>query len=386
MKSSGGQHYVGLDHIRAFAAFTVFSWHFLHVNNGQVTPMEGVFTFPLNSLFAEGHTGVGIFMVLSGYLFAKITLGKQIRYLPFLYNRFLRLAPLLIAVFLIDFVIVLINYPDYAVGYLKRIAAGVVLPRWPHGGWSIVIEAQFYLIFPLIILAESKRKYSSLIVVAIALSTRLLIYLFMGGKALHDAAYWTIFGRIDQFIIGILFFRYGNFLAGRHAIGLGAAALWLLIWQQFDRMGGYYGNGLPSQWIVLTTLEGVFYGTIIAWYDKSFAFTSDGISGFIGRIGEWSYSIYLLHFFFVFKMANYINEHVMDLHNFYIAMIFDIICFSLICIMSFLSYTYFEKKFLTRRIVYVGNSAPVQPGTGSANAGYSACVGISRDVKLDQSK
>lgn len=353
MRSSTGKHFVGLDHVRAVAAFTVFSWHFLHVNNGERTPHEGVFSFPLNSLFAEGHTGVGIFMVLSGYLFAKITDGKEILYPEFLYNRFLRLAPLLIAVFAIDFVVVLATNPGYADGFLKRLAAGFVLPRWSDGRWSITIEAHFYLIFPLIMLAESTRRYSSLVLVAAALAIRFWVYLAFGGSAPQDVAYWTILGRIDQFVFGILFFRYGGALAGRHVIGIGAILLWILLWQQFDRLGGFYRNEFPSLWIYLTTLEGLFYGAIIAWYDKSFAFANTGISRMVGKIGEWSYSIYLLHFFFVYKMAEYINENITKLDNFYIAMFFDIICFSIVTFIGFLSYTYFEKRFLARRIVYV---------------------------------
>jgi hypothetical protein len=38
MKSSTGKHYLGLDHVRAMAAFMVFSWHFLHASNGYPVP------------------------------------------------------------------------------------------------------------------------------------------------------------------------------------------------------------------------------------------------------------------------------------------------------------------------------------------------------------
>jgi peptidoglycan/LPS O-acetylase OafA/YrhL len=73
MKSSTGQYFIGLDHLRALATFIVFTWHFLHVNNGhhQTPPI-----FPL-SFLTEGHTGVGLFMTLSGYLFAKLLDGKK---------------------------------------------------------------------------------------------------------------------------------------------------------------------------------------------------------------------------------------------------------------------------------------------------------------------
>ena len=35
MQSSTGQYFVGLDHLRALAAFLVFTWHFYHVDDGQ---------------------------------------------------------------------------------------------------------------------------------------------------------------------------------------------------------------------------------------------------------------------------------------------------------------------------------------------------------------
>ncbi len=65
MKSSDGHYFQGLDHIRALAAFVVFAWHFVHFNEGH---LAGPLVFPL-SFLTEGHTGVAIFMTLSGYLF-----------------------------------------------------------------------------------------------------------------------------------------------------------------------------------------------------------------------------------------------------------------------------------------------------------------------------
>jgi hypothetical protein len=52
-------------------------------------------------------------------------------------------------------------------------------------------------------------------------------------------------------------------------------------------------------------------------------------------------------------MAAYINENIARLDNFYVAMFFNIVCFSIVSFIGFLSYTYFEKRFLARRIVYV---------------------------------
>jgi len=73
----------------------VFAWHFTHAWYGYPIPFEYVpAIFPL-ALLDEGHTGVALFMTLSGYLFAKLLDGKTIDYAAFLWNRALRLFPLL---------------------------------------------------------------------------------------------------------------------------------------------------------------------------------------------------------------------------------------------------------------------------------------------------
>src|SRR5258706_9600151 len=98
MRSSTGQHWVALDHVRALAAFMVFTWHFLHYTVGYPVKFGAQPSiFPL-ALLDEGHTGVSLFMTLSGYLFAKILDGKAVHYAPFFWNRLLRLAPLLLVV------------------------------------------------------------------------------------------------------------------------------------------------------------------------------------------------------------------------------------------------------------------------------------------------
>ena len=128
MKSSQGEYFVGLDHIRALAAFTVFTWHFNHVNDGHLSGPE---IFPL-SFFAEGHVGVAVFMTLSGYLFAKLLDGRDIHYVPFMWNRLLRLFPLLAFVFVVNGLLYhdLSSLPDY----LRRLVGGFVRPLWPNGG------------------------------------------------------------------------------------------------------------------------------------------------------------------------------------------------------------------------------------------------------------
>ena len=95
----------------------------------------------------------------------------------------------------------------------------------------------------------------------------------------------------------------------------------------------------------MPTIEGLAYSLAIAWYDTSFTQKSTAISKLIGQIGAYSYSIYLLHFFVVFKAANYINQNIMDISNFYIAIGWSIICFILMLPVGYLSFRFIEGPF-----------------------------------------
>src|SRR5258706_15678405 len=93
MRSSSGAHFIALDHVRAVAIFMVFAWHFTHARNGYPVPFDYVpALFPF-SVLDEGHTGVALFMSLSGYLFAKLLDGKSIDYRRFLWYPALRPLP-----------------------------------------------------------------------------------------------------------------------------------------------------------------------------------------------------------------------------------------------------------------------------------------------------
>src|SRR3954463_12174096 len=130
MRSTGGLYFSRLDHVRAAAVYLVFVWHFLHMTPQFPVPYGSAPVFPF-ALLDEGHTGVALFMTLSGYLFAKLLDGKAIDYGAFLFNRALRLLPLLAVV------IVLAGYQaggDKLAAYARLIAMGIVQPTLPNGG------------------------------------------------------------------------------------------------------------------------------------------------------------------------------------------------------------------------------------------------------------
>jgi peptidoglycan/LPS O-acetylase OafA/YrhL len=349
LKSSAGLHFIGLDHVRAVAVLMVFAWHFTHAVGAYPETFEGApAVFPL-ALFDEGHTGVALFMTLSGYLFAKLLDGKTINYRAFFWNRLIRLAPLLVLV------LILIGIIRHAEGerlggYLANLAKGFVVPAWPNGAWSITIEMHFYIALPFLIYVSRRHKWTPLIFVGAAIALRSIIFLMVGE--VEYLAYYTIIGRIDQFALGITAFSYRHIFTGRHLSAIGILTAFTVGFWMFDVAGGYYGTERNPLWIILPTAEAVAYSSLIAYYDTSFRLRNAGISWAFSKIGEYSYSIYLLHTFFVVELAEFVQRHVMDISNFYVALAWSFACFTLMIPIGIISFVYVEAPFLRLRRVY----------------------------------
>ena len=153
---------------------------------------------------------------------------------------------------------------------VSDILGGFVFPTWPRGTWTISIELQFYLLFPLLLLLF--RRHGPFALLAVVAGAMLLRFDWWRtyGEAQH-IAYWTIVGRIDQFVFGMLFALVSIRRNVLNIVAATAFASFLVLWTELDRMGGYthFGDAAsPSPlWIVLPTVEAITWGSLIAWYD-----------------------------------------------------------------------------------------------------------------------
>ena len=100
------------------------------------------------------------------------------------------------------------------------------------------------------------------------------------------------------------------------------------------------------------------YSALIAYYDTSFQLPATGISGALSKVGNYSYSIYLLHPFVVFRLADIVHRHVMDISNFYVACLWSLAGFALMIPIGFLSYSFIELPFLKLRRKYAAAKTP----------------------------
>lgn len=167
-----------IDGLRAFAVLVVVCYH----------------AFP--NLLPGGFVGVDIFFVISGFLissiiFKELKAGSSFDFLAFYVRRIRRIFPALIAVLVSVFSLGwLVLMPDEFKQLGKHIAgsAGFIsnLMLWEEAGyfdnaaelkpllhlWSLGVEEQFYLIWPVVLVMAWKRSFSllSFLMLAVGLS------------------------------------------------------------------------------------------------------------------------------------------------------------------------------------------------------------------------
>jgi peptidoglycan/LPS O-acetylase OafA/YrhL len=353
MKSSEGVHFVGLDHVRAIAVFLVFGHHVMMASLQAGAPLPDRFAFFGYSMISQGHTGVALFMALSGYLFARLSDGREVDRNAFLLNRGLRLGPLLLLVLVIAAIPTVVERPEATGLALLDMVAGLVYPIWPNGGWSIAVELHFYLLFPFLLMLMRRSLWWLIAVPLAAMALRGIVF-NVAPDRVQDMAYWTIFGRIDQFALGMAAARAGHWMAGRHLLAAAIGSAFMLAMFAFDLHGGFSKPlELAGFWVVWPMIEGITYALLIAWYDRSFQMPDTGVSKAIAKIGQWSFSIYLLHFFFVWRAVGFIHMHVVPIGSFAAMMGVAVVGFVVMLVPAALSFRFIESPFLKRRIRYL---------------------------------
>jgi peptidoglycan/LPS O-acetylase OafA/YrhL len=350
-----------LDHVRAVAAFMVFAWHFLHFNNfHRVTP--DILLFPI-SILTEGHTGVVLFMTLSGYLFSKIFENKKINLKYFYLNRMIRLIPLLVIIIIIN--LILSNQLDLLL-FLKKFIKGFFL-NWGYGAWSVSVELKYYYFLPLILLFLNKHKNYLFLIIFFSIIINFIIFTIIEKEIISNSfvflkkydfkhfSYYSIIGHLNEFLLGMLSYRYRNNIKNCKKELIFASFIYLIFYYNFESNGGFYDSSKDSKiWIILPSIQGFFYAFLISFYDNNnFNFLKTKKSFFIAKIGLFSYSIYLWHFLFVFKMPELINNNIIKLSNLYLTLFFSIPCFILVALFGGASYYIFEKPWFKLKKKYV---------------------------------
>ncbi len=261
--------------------------------------------------FGGGYIGVDIFFVISGYVIygdylRRVTTGPFAP-MAFLWRRLRRLAPQLFlmlgAVLLVSALVLLPS--DFQRLPARVLATALGLSNWlfayqsdyfaPSSEWNVLlhswtlsVEFQFYLAFPLLVLMLAKRGQSALPTGLAAIALGSLIYC-LWPRAEGGAVYFDTLARAWEFLVGCLVQHLRVSTAGRRAATLisvfALAALGASI-SLFQRDGNY-----PDWRVLVPTLA---TAALIHFLPRS------GIRHlFEARpaviTGRMSYSIYIWH-------------------------------------------------------------------------------------------
>lgn len=172
-----------LDGIRGIAALMVMAFHFTL----QLRDPSGIPAMALTGLFSPGWTGVDLFFVLSGFLITGLLAdakGSSNYFRVFYARRMLRILPLYYAALILLFGVPMLApaataarwvTPFYdQLWYWLYLQNFHPLPSQFVGLaghlWSLAIEEQFYLVWPVVILLLSRRGALRACVVCVAVS------------------------------------------------------------------------------------------------------------------------------------------------------------------------------------------------------------------------
>ncbi len=359
MKQENGTYLERIDHLRFFAALMVF---FRHFNGGfdykgSINSLSDALSF----LLSIGVTGVSLFLFMSGFLFCIISDAgkKKINYFGFVRNRILRIFPLLVFTM---FIIVSINYMHSSPDDLLRLitlqlnTGGVSWGMdkfnvWPI--WTIAVEFQFYLIFPFIISSFHKDglKYM-LSLMLVMLIVRLIIIQTQKNDA-GDIIYNSLIGRLDQFLIGIIFGKmYLNGVFSLMRVRVIAVLTMTLsicaIIMYFYIRKPYMGVANSIGFVVESTLWGFFVMAYIGLkcnYNHSFNLA-------LSKLGEVSFSFYLLHFPVMAAIDSAFKQYQYDFYINNKMLITVFVGLPSVVVVSFLTFYVIERPFLGLRRKY----------------------------------
>jgi peptidoglycan/LPS O-acetylase OafA/YrhL len=376
MKSVNIKYVPGIDHLRGFAATLILFYHgfqfychyFTRGGYGFSHDEWKQTTNPLFALVVEGHSSVALFMVLSGFIFTYGALGKTIRYRAFLGNRLWRIFPLF--VFMLVCGVTAFPTTYNFVGFTQILLFQGNFPGAPAFGaftlmaWAIAVEFQFYLVFPFLLKFYERYGVRYLIGVwAVCVVFRILAYLLTGIT--RDFAYYSIVGRLDQFLLGMLcaivFVRYRRFAdALGYLFPLGVAlVLGCMVW--FNRLGSLPVQG--KRYLIWPTVDGIVWGFFLLSYLPVSRRVPRLLSRVIAFAGECSFSVYLTHFLVltVLILSGYVVHFPVGAEDGALlntALVLMPITYAL----SSLTYLVIEKPFLELRRAYLDAPPESSPG------------------------
>lgn len=364
-------YFENLDGLRFLCFLSVFMFHSFHTEYAAISD-SSIYRFIKFDLFGNGNIGVNFFFVLSGFLITYLLieekkLNGQIDLKKFWIRRMLRIWPLFYFCVLFGFYVFPIlktmfgqvpnetaNISYYLVFLNNFDFINNGLPDSSMLGllWSVAIEEQFYLVWPVILFLLPIKRY------------------------------WIAFVTI---IIGSLIFRAFNDSLVTHEhhtlscigdMAIGAFGAWLV--NQFDEIKTYFMNISRWQIMLFYTLffcclffrDELLYGShVVRIFERSFialiilliileqnyaknSFFKLSRLVFISKLGVISYGLYCLHKLGILISINLTKIVGLNHEIWHVLVLETALALIVTVVISQLSYRFYESPFLKLKNKY----------------------------------
>jgi peptidoglycan/LPS O-acetylase OafA/YrhL len=342
-----------IDALRGIAALLVFVCHLRALMYNNILSKHA-------SLWADmGNTGVFLFFIISAYSLS-LTMPRHQNtnhpFISFYFHRIFRIIPLFWSILLVSCLYhILKGYKiilfDFILNALCLFNFYIPIPEGVYvaGGWTISVEMIFYLIFPFIYIYINTLKKHLIFLFFSIIFFFILRYImrFVLFPQYPNYMNWSIIHYLPFFISGMLAYQLCTnskiFIKNQYFFGfiLVIVAIIFIICYTYKLLqitDGYFLWSIDDQYLLIIgyflLIIGLKYCPIKLFVNK---FTI-----FLGKI---SFSIYLMHPFFIIILKRPITNLFFKLnlhHDLNFIILFIIIFFQLIYF-SYLSYKLIEK-------------------------------------------
>jgi len=302
-------------------------------------------------LFSGGFVGVDVFFVISGFLMTKIIVTglekNQFSILKFYLARAKRIIPALSVLCIVLLIIawflllpseyrLLAKHTAASMGFISNYIyigeAGYFDPasheKWLLHTWSLSVEWQFYIIYPLILLTIHRLfGHKALKVVLFICSLGSLAYMIQLGLIHHKSLYYGLFARVWEMMSGGIVYLFPLTFSRKMRSSLFYFGISLIVTSVLAFDSTMLWPSLYSLVPIIGTMM-----VIYAQHNQSTIVTNS----LVKFIGLTSYSIYLWHWPFVVSLT------VFSLGFTFVNIVGGI---ALSLLFGYLSYLFIETKF-----------------------------------------
>ncbi|QNI36966.1 acyltransferase family protein [Edaphobacter albus] len=352
-------HIQALDGVRGLAITLVLLVHLLWSSN---RPTGSFFIDLLLKVKNAGWIGVDLFFALSGFLITGIlfdSLTGKHYFRNFYMRRALRIFPLYYGVL---FVLFLVFRPTWNTGrqlyvllfYLQNTSL------WWHGSqvaaikditghlWSLAVEEQFYLVWPVIVFLVRDRRKLLWVALALAFTAPVTRMILLAHGANFEATYKLTICRSDALLAGGWLalairgkHRESILRAAAPVFGLAVVACLIIAWKtgSFNWEDNRLINGLgysilalaSTSLIAMALVPGSRTASIMNW-------------SVLRWLGKYSYGIYIFHQMMGVIYAAFLQTHIHSRGGLHAAIL---ICNLMLTFpLAWLSFRFYERRFL----------------------------------------